>query len=35
MKMEQPIVAPQDGVVKSIEVNAGDTITADQVVAII
>ena len=33
MKMEQPIVAPADGVVKAINVNAGDALDADQVVA--
>ncbi|MCQ2403142.1 MAG: biotin/lipoyl-binding protein [Lentisphaeria bacterium] len=33
MKMEQPIVAPADGTVKSIAVNAGDTLEAGQTVA--
>ena len=33
MKMEQPITAPSDGVVKSIDVSSGDTLEADQVVA--
>ncbi|MBQ4479316.1 MAG: hypothetical protein II943_01615 [Victivallales bacterium] len=33
MKMEQPIVAPADGTVKAINVNAGDALEADQVVA--
>lgn len=31
--MEQPITAPSDGVVKSIDVSSGDTLEADQVVA--
>lgn len=35
MKMEQPIVAPADGTVKSFEVAAGDHLEADQVVAMI
>ena len=33
MKMEQPIVAPADGTVSAITVNAGDALEADQVVA--
>jgi glutaconyl-CoA/methylmalonyl-CoA decarboxylase subunit gamma len=33
MKMEQPIVAPADGVVKSIDVSVGDTLSDGQVVA--
>lgn len=35
MKMEQPIVAPQDGTVRSIEVSVGDSLTAEQTVAVI
>ena len=33
MKMEQPIVAPADGTVSAVTVNAGDALEADQVVA--
>ncbi len=33
MKMEQPIVAPADGVVKSIDVSVGDTLSDGQTVA--
>ncbi|MBR4517473.1 MAG: hypothetical protein IKO65_00575 [Victivallales bacterium] len=33
MKMEQPIVAPADGTISAVTVNAGDALEADQVVA--
>ena len=35
MKMEQPIKADADGVVQSINVDTGDTVEADQVIAVI
>lgn len=35
MKMEIPIVAPEDGVVKEILVNEGDFVSEDDVVLII
>ena len=33
MKMEVPVVAPQDGTVASINVNVGDTIEAGALLA--
>lgn len=33
MKMETPVVAPQDGTLASIEVNAGDSVEAGQLLA--
>lgn len=33
MKMETPVVAPQDGTVASINVNAGDAVEAGQLLA--
>ena len=33
MKVEMPVVAPDDGTVASIEVKEGDTVDADQVLA--
>ncbi|MFA6928959.1 MAG: biotin/lipoyl-containing protein [Lentisphaeria bacterium] len=35
MKMEQPIKAPSNGTVKAIQVDTGDTVESDQIVAII
>lgn len=35
MKMEMPIVAPVSGVVKEINVTAGQEVEADQVLAVI
>ena len=35
MKMEMPIVAPTDGVIKEIMVSAGQEVDADTVLAII
>lgn len=33
MKVEMPVVAPDDGEIKSISVKEGDTVEADQVIA--
>jgi len=33
MKVEMPVVAPEDGTVESIQVKEGDTVDADQVIA--
>ncbi len=33
MKVEMPVVAPDDGTIKSITVAVGDTVEADQVLA--
>ena len=33
MKVEMPIVAPEDGTVASIRVKEGETVDADQVIA--
>lgn len=35
MKMEIPVVAPQDGVISVIQVNVGDAVEAGQVLAVI
>ncbi len=35
MKMEIPVVAPEDGTVKEIKVVEGDAVTEDQVVAVV
>ena len=35
MKMEMPVVAPTTGVVKQINVKAGDEVTADTVLMVI
>lgn len=35
MKVEMPVGAPEDGVVKEIKVAEGDTVEGDQVVAVI
>jgi acetyl-CoA carboxylase biotin carboxyl carrier protein len=35
MKMEMPVVAPQTGVVKAINVKAGDEVTSDTILMII
>jgi acetyl-CoA carboxylase biotin carboxyl carrier protein len=35
MKMEMPVVAPQTGIVKQINVKAGDEVTSDTVLMVI
>jgi acetyl-CoA carboxylase biotin carboxyl carrier protein len=35
MKVEMPVVAPDDGTIKSIAVKEGDTVEADQVLAVL
>jgi acetyl-CoA carboxylase biotin carboxyl carrier protein len=35
MKMEMPVVAPKTGVVKQINIKAGDEVTADTILMVI
>ena len=35
MKMEQPIVAPKDGTIETVEVHVGDSVSGGHLLAVI